>query len=297
MSASGQPATGVPPYFDVLFQLLQRKDAQTEAAFGRHVHWGYWIDPAQADGSAEDYAAAAERLCQRVTGAAALADGLSLLDCGCGFGGTIASVNERHHNMRLVGLNIDGRQLERARETVLPLNGNRLEWVEGDACQLPFPDASFDRVTAVECIFHFPDRGRFFCEAARVLRPGGILTLCDFIPPERVVPYLEMEAYNPLLSSSTQATYGRIDVLSSMEAYRQYAHDAGLELSYEEDMTQHTIPTYAFLRTHAQKWDDVVLAGHFDRATAQLQTASRKGLLLYKILAFVKPLTATTPSP
>src|SRR5438034_5931485 len=44
---------------------------------------------------------------------------------------------------------------------------------EADACALPFPDASFDRVLAVECIFHFPSRLRFLKEAARVLKPGG----------------------------------------------------------------------------------------------------------------------------
>jgi cyclopropane fatty-acyl-phospholipid synthase-like methyltransferase len=94
-------------------------------AFGRHVHWGYWENPKKADGSVSDFVAAAENLCQRVCDAASVKDGAKLLDVGCGFGGTIASLNERITNTVLVGLNIDERQLIRARSNlykVMPVN-------------------------------------------------------------------------------------------------------------------------------------------------------------------------------
>ena len=35
---------------------------------------------------------------------------------------------------------------------------NTVTFVEGDACAMPLPDASFDVVIALECAFHFPDR-------------------------------------------------------------------------------------------------------------------------------------------
>src|SRR5262249_40386438 len=130
-------------------------------AFARHVHWGYWPDPAAADGSAEDYARAAERLCRRVCAAAAVRDGLRVLDVGCGFGGTLASLNERFDGLHMVGVNIDLRQLDRARLLVRPSPGNAVRFVEADALSLPFADASFDVVLAVECIFHFGDRAAF----------------------------------------------------------------------------------------------------------------------------------------
>jgi ubiquinone/menaquinone biosynthesis C-methylase UbiE len=43
---------------------------------------------------------------------------------------------------------------------------------------LPFGDASFDRIFCVNALHHFSDRERFFAEARRVLKPGGgLLTI------------------------------------------------------------------------------------------------------------------------
>ena len=128
----------VAPYFDVLLQRLEDGDARACAAFGRHVHWGWWPEPERADGSPEDYAAAAERMCRKVCDAAGISDGMRVLDVGCGFGGTIASLNEHFTGLDLVGVNIDARQLERAARTVRPANGNRIRWVEADACAVVF---------------------------------------------------------------------------------------------------------------------------------------------------------------
>jgi ArsR family transcriptional regulator len=52
----------------------------------------------------------------------------------------------------------------------------------GDMYQLPSPDASFDAVV-VHQVLHYADRpAAVVAEAARVLRPGGILVLVDFAP-------------------------------------------------------------------------------------------------------------------
>ena len=148
--------------------------------------------PPQATCSPEEYGTAAENLCRMVCDAAEIRDGMRIIDVGCGFGGTLASLNERFSDLQLVGVNIDARQLERAAELVTPQNGNSIEFVEADAARIPLPDNSFDVVLAVECVFHF-NRPGFFAETERLLDHGGTLTLSDFVPSERSLEYLDTD--------------------------------------------------------------------------------------------------------
>src|SRR5579859_226507 len=141
------------PYFDdILAQLERSSNSSYLQVFQRHVHWGYFSSPENADPSDAGYAIAAEAMTEQVCRAGRVRDGARILDVGCGFGGTVAHLNERFTGCRLVGLNIDERQLARARKLVQARDGNEVEFVHGDACALPFADGEFDVVLAVECI-------------------------------------------------------------------------------------------------------------------------------------------------
>ncbi|NEQ99779.1 MAG: methyltransferase domain-containing protein [Cyanothece sp. SIO2G6] len=278
------------PYFDDLPRLFAQNDTAALQAFGKHIHWGFWADPATADGSLEDFFQAAEQLSRQLLAHADIDDGLQILDAGCGFGGTIALLNGDYQNLHLTGININGEQVERASQTVQPQGSNQLNFVCGNACQLPFADQAFDVVLAVECIFAFPSREQFFAEVRRVLRPGGKLVLCDFLIPnslgglwkafEGVTNYLVTRAYGKFTAEDNPPIN-----FWTFAQYAQLAAATGLSSLKIEDITPNTVPTYPVVNRLMKAVDPSSTA-----ATSGLAFLTRIGAIRYVILSYQMPL-------
>lgn len=276
------------PYINLLLKQLARGDSMVEKSFGRHIHWGYWPDPAVAQpSSVEDFGAAAERLSLELISLAGITPGMRVLDAGCGFGGTIACLQERIPGLDLVGLNIDPRQLQRAASLVTSSDGNAISFVGGNACALPFADNSFDRVMAVECIFHFPSRLDFLREVKRVLRPGGAMVLSDFVPHPLFAPLGKLSR---LEAFSSINLFGRSDVSCTDSGYRRIAAEAGLTITTLRDVTRNILPTYAFLQHLGAAPNMAGVPGrrHAAPFIKLLDFYGRRGWLCYKFLRFDK---------
>ena len=98
--------------------------------------------------------------------AAEVSGNMSILDVGCGPGYVSAAVAER--GALPTGLDFSQEMIAIAQK-MFP----RIEFREGDAQNLPFADASFDRVLANFALLHLADPERACAEACRVLKPGG----------------------------------------------------------------------------------------------------------------------------
>jgi ubiquinone/menaquinone biosynthesis C-methylase UbiE len=115
-----------------------------------------------------------------LVGQAGLADGQRVLEIGCGTGNLSIRAKRAHPGIELVGSDPDPLALARARRKARGIEGIRFE--HGYGQQLPYPDASFDRVLSALMLHHLDHdtRTAAAAEVRRVLRPGGSLHLVDF---------------------------------------------------------------------------------------------------------------------
>ena len=118
---------------------------------------------------------AVERRC--VLALARSVDGQRVLDLGCGDGLLVATLARQR--ARAVGIDVDHAALRAAVARTDVTGDAGARFVEGRIEHLPFPDGSFDVVTAVTVLCLVSDRSAAAREAARVLRPGGRLIVGD----------------------------------------------------------------------------------------------------------------------
>jgi len=103
--------------------------------------------------------------------------GIRILEIGCGEGFFLNKVRTRRPDACCTGVDISGEQLARARNRL----GTGVMLSQVDGSRLPFADASFDVVVAVNLLMNLPDDETVravLAEAARVCAAGGYL-ICD----------------------------------------------------------------------------------------------------------------------
>ncbi|MBV9706088.1 MAG: methyltransferase domain-containing protein [Chloroflexi bacterium] len=103
------------------------------------------------------------------------------LDIATGGGHTALAVAP--HIAQVTVTDLTPIMLEKARAFLLSQGVPNAQFQVADAEQLPFPAASFDRVTCRIAAHHFPNVGQAVQEVARVLKPGGLYLLIDCIAP------------------------------------------------------------------------------------------------------------------
>ncbi len=152
------------------------QDGILEFYWGEHIHLGhYGSPPRQKDFRQAKYDFVHEMV--RWGGLDGCPPGTTLLDVGCGIGGS-SRVLAKDYGFEVTAVTISPQQVERA--TQLTPVGLSAKFMVDDAMALSFPDNSFDVVWSLEAGPHMPDKAVFARELLRVLKPGGKLVVGDW---------------------------------------------------------------------------------------------------------------------
>lgn len=111
---------------------------------------------------------------------AAVAAGQRVLDVACGTG--VVTITAARAGAKASGLDLTPKLLERARENAA-VAGVDVDFIEGDAEALPYPDVSFDVVLSQYGHIFAPRPAVAVQEMLRVLKPGGTVAFSTW-PPE-----------------------------------------------------------------------------------------------------------------
>ena len=112
---------------------------------------------------------------------AALQAGHRVLDVGCGTGTMAVLIKRLHPDVEMIGIDPDPKALARARRKAARA-GVSIQFDQGFGDELPYPDASFDRVISSFMFHHLlaEEKGKTLRAVRRVLKPGGRFHMLDF---------------------------------------------------------------------------------------------------------------------
>ena len=117
-----------------------------------------------------------------------LRSGMDVADIGCGVGGPLVEI-ARFSGARIVGVNSNAYQLERARQLVEEAKLTHLaDFLHCDFLDVDAPDNSFDAIYSIEATCCAPDKITIYSEIFRLLKPGARFAAYEYCLTDRFDP-------------------------------------------------------------------------------------------------------------
>jgi tocopherol O-methyltransferase len=205
-------------------------DAFYREVWGDHVHHGYWAT------GRETPAEAANALVDLLADRLDLRPGLAVVDIGCGYGETARRLAAMR-GVDVTGLTVSAAQAAYA--STRTVAGSEVHIIVRDWLANGLPDASFDRAYAIESSEHMPDKQRFFDEAFRVLRPGGVFGVYAWLSKTAPNAWEVRHLLEPICRE------GRLPSMGDEADYRAMAEAAGFRVELVSDISDQVRRTWS----------------------------------------------------
>lgn len=241
------------------------------------TYWGnlgYWQDT-------QDYAQACSALAGKLADIAELNSSDHVLDIGFGCGDQLLLWHHHYGLQQLTGYNLSTVQTNLAKER---LSHTPFQLHAGSYDDMPKP-ATFNKVLALDCAYHFADRDAFVDRSYQALKSGGVLALTDLV---LLKPALSLKE---TLCLKAICTLSNIP-FANLKPQGEYISDIeslGFTCQYKEGLSQHIFPAFgAWLDAYKQQYPEHNWLKY--TATAQfLRWAYRNKTLGYIAISFAKP--------
>lgn len=201
--------------------------------WGEHIHHGYWVS------GKESKEEAADALIRLLVEKAGIQRGASVLDIGCGVGGSSRWL-AKNLGCHVTGVTISPVQVEMAeRETAKLQISHPPRFRVADANALPadLGDASFDFLWSVEMISHLSDRDNLFRRASQLLKPGGRMAITDWWKSEGLSDDAARKFIEPIEK-------GMLVDLPTFSEYAHYISAHGFRLLWYDDISDRVARTW-----------------------------------------------------
>ena len=187
----------------------------------------------------ETFKASLVRHERNIADALGLKEGMVVADIGCGVGGPLLTI-ARHSGAKIVGVNSNDYQLDRARSYVEQAGLSHLaEFIHCDFLNVDAPDESFDAIYSIEATCIAPDKMSIYGEIMRLLKPGAHFAVYEYAMTDR------FEADNPrhLKMKADIELGGGLINLDERQTVDDALHALGFEVLEIRDLAEQSGPS------------------------------------------------------
>lgn len=234
-------AAGVPPSVDV--ETYYTEAGMDYRAWSRNfnMHFGYYVWPANPFALEPMLEEMSRQVFRRLD----LADGMRVLDLGCGLGAPARTLIAEHA-VAVTAVTIVEWQIAKARE-LTEADGakrrnprGRVEWRLGDYTALDLPGGTYEAAFSIEASCHAPGSSKepFIRECARLLEPGARLVVADGFMKRS----LDLPRWYAALLGYMTASWA-VERFADMSEFKATLDRHGFDLLATEDVSWRIAPS------------------------------------------------------